>query len=357
MLNLSKKDELLIFRSAGIGDFMVILPFINYLINIIGIPKKKIHFVIINNQNLNPLKLIFEEEDCLVKNSTVLNPYKGYKEIKRIRSLYIKSDFTKIIYLPFVNEPLKSKIKKYISIKFISGGRKHVYGLNFQRKSENIGTQYLTYFEQLGLKKFNNYLNFNISDITNFSEFEILNSNAINVGKKNIALYINSKLEMKIWDQLNFFKIIEYISNNYDDVNIYLIGGADDVEYNDKFIDKFNLRYVENIAGQLSIRETILLLNKFELLIGNDGSPIHMAAYSNTSIIGIYTYKEEIGSWAPFKSDRYITLTHDVNCKHCYLEFCENSICIEQVSPSSVIEAIDELLHNKNLKIKRSVVI
>ena len=38
MLNLSKKDELLIFRSARIGDFMVILPFINYLINIIGIP-------------------------------------------------------------------------------------------------------------------------------------------------------------------------------------------------------------------------------------------------------------------------------------------------------------------------------
>ena len=351
MLNLNKKDELLIFRSAGIGDFLVILPFINYLINIIGIPKKKIHFVIINNQNLNPFKLIFEEEDYLVKNSTVLNPYKGYKEIKRIRSFYIKRNFTKIIYLPFMHESLKSKIKKYTAIKFISGGRGYVYGLNFKRKSENIDTQYLIYFEQLGLKKFNSYLNFNISDITNFSEFEILNSNAaIKVGKKNIALYINSKLEMKIWSQLNFFKIIENINNNYNDANIYLIGGADDVEYNDKFIDKFNLRFVENIAGKLSIKETMLLLNKFELLISNDGGPLHMAAYSNCAILGIYTYKEEVLSWEPYFSSKFICVRKNTSCKLCYLEFCKDPICINGINCDEISSYVDILLSNKPIR-------
>ena len=68
MLKLNKDDELLVFRSAGIGDFLVVLPFINYLVNIIGIPKEKIHFVVINNQNQNPFELIIDENDPLVKN-------------------------------------------------------------------------------------------------------------------------------------------------------------------------------------------------------------------------------------------------------------------------------------------------
>lgn len=354
MLKLNKDDELLVFRSAGIGDFLVVLPFINYLVNIIGIPKEKIHFVVINNQNQNPFELIFDENDPLVKNSSTLSPQMPYKELIRIKSHYAKKEFTKIIYLPFINEPLKSKIKKYMSIRFIAGTTARIYGFTFKSKLGNIGTQYLTYFEQLGLKEFNKYLNFSISSITKFSKLEKIKSNSIKEDKKNIALYINSKLEMKIWNDLNFFKVVEYINNKYD-ANIYLIGGAGDIKFNDKFNDKYKLNYVENIAGKFSIRETILLLNKFDLLISNDGSPIHMAAYSDCAILGIYTYKEEISSWEPYKSSRFIAYRKNVSCKHCYLEFCSNTICLTGLKFEDVFSSIDTLLEAK--QIKQSIVI
>lgn len=356
MLKLSKDDEVIIFRSAGIGDFLVIVPFINYLINIVGISEEKIHFVIINNQNLNPLKLIFENSRPIVDNSVVLNPGNILSETKKIKIKYKEKSFTKTIYLPFMNEPYSSKIKKLIAIKLIAGLSKKIYGLNFKKQSNNIGTQYLTYFEQLALNDFDKYIDFNITDILTFNQKEIDNINMINIDsdKKNIALYINSKLEMKIWGVYEFYKTLCYLKENYD-VNIYLIGGGEDFEYNEKFINKFNITNVYNIAGKLSIRETISFFNKMDLLIANDGAPVHMAAYSSCAILGIYTYKEEVGSWEPYKSDRFITYRKNISCKHCYLEFCKEPFCLQRLKFIDISYSIDRLLTAKN--IKQSIVV
>jgi len=344
--SLKNTDKLLIFRSAGIGDFLVILPFINYLINVVGIKRENIIFVIINKYDVNPLKLLFLENDPLVINSIVLNQNNGFlKSLNYVKQCLKGKSFSKVIYLPFINEPISSKIKKYIAIKYIIKGNKTVYGLNFKKNNFNIGTQYLTYFEQLNLNNFKKYLNFNFKDITAIrdDEYTKINYFEINNGKKNIALYINSKLTMKIWNRENYKQIIEYIQSHHD-VNIYLVGGQEDIEYNDAFIEDYKLKEVYNLAGEYSIRETILLFDKFELLIGNDGSPLHMAAYSSCSILGIYTYKEEVTSWEPYSAKNFIIIRKNVSCKHCYLEFCENVICLEELNTIDVLQALKELL-------------
>ena len=356
VLQLSNHDEVLIFRSAGIGDFLVVLPFINYLLNEVGISEKKIHFVIINNQNLNPLKLVFDKNCNLVKNSSVLNMQNGFAEIIKIKNNYKNKNISKILYLQFVNEPLASKIKKILAIKYVTGINKHIYGLDFKKSHSNIGTQYLTYFEKLGLDNFSRYLNFDINDLLKFTNKEIYNCKQIglNKNKKNIAIYMNSKLKMKIWSKNNYIKLIEYINSKYN-ADIYLVGGTEDIGYNDDFIRENKLKNIVNIAAKLSIRETIFLFNSFDLLVGNDGAPLHMAAYSHCAILGIYTYKEEVTAWEPFKSKKFITYRKNLFCKHCYLEFCENPICIESLKFEDIKSGIDDLLTVDKIKQARVV--
>lgn len=356
MLKLDKEDEIIVFRSAGIGDFLVIVPFINYLLNIVGISEEKINFVIINNQDFNPLKLIFDKNSPLVYNSIVLNPNKIFKETIKVKKKYFNKKFSKTIYLPFVTEKNGSRYGKLLLIKLISGLWNKVYGLSLKKQTSKITTQYLSYFDLLGLKNFNEYLNFDIQKILKISSSEIekVNNLILKTKNKKIALYINSKLRMKIWSRGEYFKVVNYLNENYD-VDIYLIGGVEDYKYNNDFIEEFKLFDLKNIAGKISIRESFIFFNSIDLIIGNDGAPLHMAAFSNCAILGIYTFKEEIGSWEPYKSNRFITVRKDVSCKHCYLEFCQNTICLQTLKFIDISSFIDNLLVSKT--IRQSVII
>ncbi|MCT7500215.1 glycosyltransferase family 9 protein [Aliarcobacter cryaerophilus] len=355
MLNLENKDRLLIIRSAEIGDFLVVLPFINYLKNIIGIPDENVDFIIINNNKINPIKLIFGEEHTFTKNSSILSTSNLLSDLSNLREKYKNKEFNKVIYLPFLNESISSKLKKIISIKYIVGMNKKIYGLNLKDNRSFIGSQYTCYFDALKIN--NNSLDFNIEDIIKLNEKEEKNIDYLNVKnhKINVALYINSKLKMKIWREYNYYKIVEYIYKNYQNIQVYLIGGVEDFEYNKDFLNKYNLNEIENIAGKLSIRETIFLFNKFNIFIGNDGSPIHMAAFSKCAILGIYTYKEELASWDPIKSSKFITIRKNVVCKHCYLADCIARDCIDNINWKETIKYI-EILFKEN-KIRESVVI
>ncbi|MCF6212573.1 MAG: hypothetical protein L3J45_00955 [Flavobacteriaceae bacterium] len=351
MLQLNKDDEVVVFRSAQIGDFLVVLPFINYLLNTICIPENKIHFVIVNKTKFNPLKFVFNKDSFLVNNSKVLNPNNILKDVLRLRDYFNKKSFTKIIYLSFANESFLSKVKKLIAIKSICGFNKKVYGILLKNKTNYVKSQYLSYFEKLGLYNYNSYLNFGIDKLIQLDTLEVKSIKSIKIdsNKKNIALYINSKLKMKVWDRKEYFKVIDYLYKNYE-VNIFLIGGKEDFDYNEKFINDFKFEDIMNLAGNLTIRESFYFFEKIDLLISNDGAPIHMAAYSNCAILGIYTYKEEVGSWEPFKSKRFITVRKDVSCKHCFLEKCDNVICLKALTFFNIKHYINQLLMSKECR-------
>ena len=141
MSSSNTNKNILIVRSAFIGDYVITLPFINYLLQYEGISRKNIYTLIINNQNFNPLKLLFKPNDNLLVNSMVFdskNIIKSYFKIK-------KKKYDKIYYLPFYSESKLSLVKKFLLLKSMFGVAVNIDGLKFH--SNDFCNQYHYYFK------------------------------------------------------------------------------------------------------------------------------------------------------------------------------------------------------------------
>ena len=348
MLKIKPTDKICIIRSAFLGDWITTVPFYIYLINDCKVKKENIFSIILNNKGVNSVENILGPESVLSNNTYAINSQSVLTSLRSAFSLRKKpfKEFDKIIFLPFTFESKLSRLKK-LAISYVFAD------LTIQRFGFNILTfekiqthpsQYISYFKKLGIK-----FNLEFGAVKQFLISESVKLKSSQNGQSlKIAIYAHSKLEMKIWDPSNFIQVIIALNKKYKS-SFVLIGSNDDFQYNEELISRLPLDInVSNIAGKISISETLSMLSEMNLLITNDGAPVHFASLLNLPTVAIYTYKEPVGAWDPFLSNQYITLRTDVECKHCYKEFCKNPICIKAIGFVEVFDSCVELLENNN---------
>lgn len=346
MLKIKPTDKICIIRSAFLGDWITTVPFYIYLINDCRVKKENISTVLLNNKGSNSIENILGTNSVLGNNTYIINSQSVFTSLKSAYNLRKKlfNEFDKIIFLPFTFENRISRFKKLV----ISYVFAHIYSERFGfdiltfKTIQTHPSQYISYFKKLGIQ-----FKIDFDAIKRFliSELVELKSSKDRQGLK-IAIYAHSKLEMKIWDQNNFTQVILALDKKYKP-SFILIGSKDDFQYNETLISKLpNDINISNIAGSISIRETLTLLSDINLLITNDGAPVHFASLLNLPTVAIYTYKEPIGAWDPFLSSQYIAIRTDVECKHCYKEFCSNPVCIKSIGIVEVLDSCIELLEH-----------
>ena len=157
-----------------------------------------------------------------------------------------------------------------------------------------------------------------------------------------------SKANLKKWDLDKWLFVGTYlIEKGY---NIVLTGGKEDFEYNEVLKWKFEHEgikssKVENYAG-VTLEETIYILSKSTLVISVDTGIIHIASALNLKLIGLYGPTSP-KRWGPLCKNA-IAISHENECKPCislgFESKCEKSKCMELITTSEVIEAIDSLL-------------
>ncbi len=345
-MKINPQERICIIRSAFLGDWISTIPFLIYLIEFCHIPYENIHIIVINNKGLNPVEKIHGPHSLLKKNTQIINS-SNFKTILR-SALQIrkrnKYKVDRIIYLPFTNESWINVLKKYLISFLIAPLNIKRNGFKYYERFPAISnSQYFSYFSKLGidfkLKK---------TSVRSFLNFEsIITNEGLIKKKKQIAIYASSKLEMKIWPIDNYTKVINEIANKFD-ADFFLIGASEDFVYNELLLNNISKQInVVNLAGKLDIPSSISFLSNIDLLISNDGAPIHMAALVDISIVGLYTSKEPPGTWDPVLSSNYIVIRTDVMCKNCFKENCINPICLHYISPSVVINACEDLLNGK----------
>ena len=106
---------------------------------------------------------------------------------------------------------------------------------------------------------------------------------------------------------------------------------------------------VENIAGKTSFGELAAQLERCALFIGNDSSPMHLAAAMGIPVIAIFgpSSPQEYGPYPP-DDPKHIALWHHPTGKSCFflgkMQTCAQCTCMQSVTLDEVWNAVQLLI-------------
>ena len=142
------------------------------------------------------------------------------------------------------------------------------------------------------------------------------------------------------------------------DAQILLIGGPGDITLNQQLEDGLGAQKVAviNLTGKTSIGELAAQLEQCALFIGNDSSPMHLAAAVNIPVIAIFgpTSPQEYGPYPP-DDPRHIAIWRHPTGQPCFflgkMQTCAHCTCMQAVTVDDVWYAVQQLIPSTETEI------
>jgi lipopolysaccharide heptosyltransferase II len=137
------------------------------------------------------------------------------------------------------------------------------------------------------------------------------------------------------------------------DAHVLLIGGADDALLTQSLLNDLDVPEgtVLNLAGKTSFGELAAQLEACDLFIGNDSSPMHLAAAVGIPVIAIFgpTSPQEYGPY-PLDDPRHLALWRHSTGQPCFflgkMQTCTHCTCMQSVTLDDVWNAVQHLISN-----------
>lgn len=209
------------------------------------------------------------------------------------------------------------------------------YFMNIQKKFFSIDREvdrFMNNMKKYGLKESSNIL-FPI-------QFEYNNLNFIfNNEKKNIALLIGGKVISKKWPISNWIELINKMQN---DVNIYLVGGADEVNEAEQILNNIECNNCISVCGKLNIAQTASFLKQMDKSISLDTGAMHLSYAVGTPVIALMSTRDLTNKWYPY-GKRNTVIEKVLDCSFCLKNNCEDNLCMKNISVDEVFERYKEL--------------
>ena len=134
-------------------------------------------------------------------------------------------------------------------------------------------------------------------------------------------------------------------------VQVILLGGPDDVILNETLMQGLDVpaHAVVNMAGKTTFGELAAQLSASVLFIGNDSSPMHLAAAVGIPVIAIFgpTSPQEYGPY-PLTDPQHIALWKNPKGRPCFflgkMQRCTDCTCMQAITVDDVWEAVQRLI-------------
>ena len=169
-----------------------------------------------------------------------------------------------------------------------------------------------------------------------------------------IAVHIGTSgsyhMQKKRWPIAFWASLIERLTESFE---IILVGGENEEK---DMLDLLPLlsyetrRQVCSSIGKTSIEETAALLSKASMLISNDSGVMHLAAAVGTPVVAIFGPTSTVKNAPWLSAEKCRVLTSGIFCRPCYtssaerLNWCADQICLKDVSPNQVVDAVRDLM-------------
>ena len=156
------------------------------------------------------------------------------------------------------------------------------------------------------------------------------------------------ELTVKRWPMDQYREIVRRLVHERN-AQVVLIGGADDIALNATLLDSLDVPEgsVLNLAGKTDFGSSAALLERCALFIGNDSSPMHLAAAVGIPVVAIFgpTSPQEYGPY-PLDDPSHIALWRNAIGKPCFFlgKMHANDGCISSVTVDEVWNAVQRLI-------------
>lgn len=166
----------------------------------------------------------------------------------------------------------------------------------------------------------------------------------------------------KRWAPARFARVANMLVERFN-AHIILVGGKADIPMTDATAALIP-RNARSLVGKTSLKVTAALIEASALFIGNDSSPLHIAAAVGAPSVGIYGPSD----WTEFhpvgqEGYRNRVVHSDLPCSPCFrfvgnaplwqVNPCYSFACLKAIPARAVMEAATELLASRVTQVKR----
>lgn len=148
------------------------------------------------------------------------------------------------------------------------------------------------------------------------------------------------------WDASKFAAVADRIADKYK-YKILILGEDKELPLCMKTQAEMRSNAVQ-LCGKTSLTQFAAMLDRCDLVVTNDGGPLHMAVALDKKTVSVFGPVDErvYGPYPP--GDRHITVTSDEKCRPCYRNFkhksCETISCLKNITPDMVFVAAEKLI-------------
>jgi len=181
------------------------------------------------------------------------------------------------------------------------------------------------------------------------AEIEQREGFALQANEFSVLVNINSgeMAPRRRWPAEHFRSVVEDLLLR-PRVRCVLIGGPQDRETVGRFQAGLSEPgRVVNLAGRVSLRELVALMQLADLYLGNDSGPLHFAACVGLPVLALFG-PESPAVYGPPASPRNTVLYRAEPCGPCLNVYtdkqsrCGENICLKRIQPAEVVAVLEE---------------
>ena len=340
----NKIKKILVIKFGGIGDILLSTPVL---------PNLKDHFP---DAEINFLTLR-HSRDILIDNPYLTRAFtydpkedKSWCLIKNIRSQ--KYD----LVIDLFGNPRTALITFLSGAKYRFGfkfrGRDYAYNIKMKgRGGEVHNVEFnLDCLRALEIPIVSKKLTLPVNIVHEEFANEFINTNDLG-GKKIIGISKTGGWESKRYKKEDYIKLMERLNEMYD-VNFLLFWGNEKEKESCEYIRSNIKKKNAYLIPDSPIRYLGAIINKCDMVIGNDSGPLHIAVAMGVPTLGIYGPTNP-ALQGPYGENNLSVVNDKLDCLYCNLLVCPiGNICMTELSKDKIIEKVEELVKINDLKLK-----
>jgi heptosyltransferase III len=150
-----------------------------------------------------------------------------------------------------------------------------------------------------------------------------------------------SKMPAKRWAGERYQAVFQGFLESHREARVVLVGSPDERELCHSIAASHPDRML-NLAGQLSLDQSVAVFARAVCYLGNDTGAMHLAAAMGRPCVAVFSARDFRGKWEPFGSEHTI-LREEPACQHCMLTDCtaEKMKCLTMIGVPAVERAIN----------------